>query len=479
MDLDINLKLKNKAIPLIIICLALGAWMREAAMGGGFGASVLCTVLLIYALVLWYFDFDASKLNPKAALLTIPVLVLAVGFLIQEDFVAQIFALPTIFLLLLVQVLFLFDKKAKNFIALRYVPMMFRKLFVSPINGVTVLAEQMKAGGKKKFSTELRNVLIGLAIAMPIVAVLVFLFASADNFYKEIINSIFNGLDVHINRIFNDAFFAGLLGLPMAICLAGMKHKPELLPETLENPPHLNITILATVLTSLLLVAVSFIALQFQHLFFAVPTSLPKLSQRAVEGFEQIVFASVVLFGAIIPVFVLAKKVAGKLPLLLKILVLALSVGNLIILYSALFRMNAYIASGGLSVKRLLSMWFMVLIALALIGLVVKCFVPRMGLMQYLAGVAVVGVCVLNLINIDRTVVQYDINKYLTSGGAYHLDLDYFRYMSPTILPDLKELRPKLLESSSKKDLDKLINYLEETKYWNLMSRNIFNFTLN
>jgi len=480
METENNIEQKGyKAGPLLLFSLLFGAWVREAIMGGGFGLSVLLTVAVFYVLVLWYFDFNFSAINKKAAILSIPVIFLAIGFLFHENFVSQIFAIPTLLGLIVFQTLFLFDKWSKNFISLRYVPMVFRKTFVGSINGLVKVFSQIQRTKNKRFSSEAKNVIIGLVIALPIVLILISLFSGADSKYADAINNFFVYFNISFSNIFLDIFFAAFFGFPLAACLAGLKFSPEHPPVTLQKQLFLNSTIITTVLFSLLLVALSFIAFQFDYLFNGAARSLTSQASRAIEGFTQITFASALLFSAITPVFLLAKKAAGRLPNLLRGLVVCLSISNLIILYSAVVRMMAYIDDGGLSVKRLLTMWFMILIAIALIGVVAKCFAPKFGLMQFLVITAIIGVCFLNIINVDRTVAQFNISKYISSGYTYKIDIKHLNTLSMSILPDLKALEAKMPEGKPRLQLAKVIKEKEETVAALAKRQTIFNYTLN
>ena len=467
-----------KAASLLVICLLFGVWLREAIMGGEFGLSVLMTVVIYYCVVLWYFDFNFAGMNKKAMLLSFPIVFLATGFFFHDNFASQIFAIPTLFGLIIFQTLFLFDQGSRNFISLRYFPMVFRKTVVGSVNGLVCLISQIKLSKNKRISSEAKNVILGLLIALPVVLILITLFSSADSGYAEGLKKLFDYFNLKFNNIFLDIFFAVFFGFPIAACLVGLKHAPEKPPITLEKPIYLNITILSTVLISLLMVALSFIIFQSQELFSGPGGSLVTRASSAIEGFIQLTFASAVLFSAITPVFLLAKKNARKLPNILRALVLCLSLSNLIILYSAFLRMSAYIEDGGLSIKRLLTMWFMVLIAVSLIGLIVKCFVPRLGLLQFLAITALVGVCFLNIINVDRSVAQFNIGKYIEANGTYTIDVKQLGSLNSSILPDLRKLDANMPESKAKADVQRLMRKFE-LENQDARKQTIFNFNLN
>ncbi|MEI6602245.1 MAG: DUF4173 domain-containing protein [Clostridia bacterium] len=468
---------KIKATSLLVVSLLFGIWLREVLVGNGFGLSVLITVIVYYAIVFWYFDFNLSALNPKAAILCVPIVFLAAGFLLHPNGVGQFFAIPTLLGLVILQTIFLFDRTSKNFLSVRYVPMMFRKVFNGSVNGIERLFIQMKQTKNKKASSQVKYILIGLVIALPLVAILIALFSRADQGYADAITHLLRYFNINLSNIFLDLFFCGFFGFPLAACLVGLKYIPEKAPVTFEKPLHLNVTILATVLISLLLVALSFIAVQFQSLFFPAGATLFSRASTAIDGFAQITFASALLFAAITPVFLLAEKRLGKLPNSMRALIVLLSLSNLAILYSAVYRMSNYIADGGLSVKRFLTMWLMALIAVALVGVLVKCFVPRLGLIQFFAVTAILGVCFLNIINVDRTVAQFNISKYISAQGTYKIDLKQLGYLNNSILPDLRILDANMPSGKDKVYLQRMID--ERQRQQRTTEITILNYTLN
>jgi len=103
--------------------------------------------------------------------------------------------------------------------------------------------------------------------------------------------------------------------------------------------------------------------------------------------------------------------------------------------------------------------------------------VPRMGLIQFFAVIAIVGVCFLNLINVDRTVAQFNINKYIAAQGTYKIDLKQLSYLNNSILPDLRVLDANMPSGKDKVHLQVMIEAMQRQQKFAKIT--IFNYTLN
>ncbi len=80
----------------------------------------------------------------------------------------------------------------------------------------------------------------------------------------------------------------------------------------------------------------------------------------------------------------MTKKKAGKLPLWIMLTTVCLCACNGVLLISAVKRMLLYVDVYGLSVKRVLTLWFMAFIALCFFWMFIKCFVNKLDVMKWI-----------------------------------------------------------------------------------------------
>lgn len=82
-----------------------------------------------------------------------------------------------------------------------------------------------------------------------------------------------------------------------------------------------------------------------------------------------------------------------------------------VLLMCAAFRLYMYIDAYGLTLRRILSAWFMVCILAAVIICIVRLYDKRLRALQAMAITAAVLYAALNLINIDAMIAQSVLKK--------------------------------------------------------------------
>ena len=111
------------------------------------------------------------------------------------------------------------------------------------------------------------------------------------------------------------------------------------------------------------------------------------------------------------------------------------------ILASAVKRMLLYVEVNGLSVKRILTLWFMVIVAACLIFLMVKCIAPRFKAMPFMMGSILVCCVALSFVNLDGWIAQYNVNGFLSGRLTQTSDfLDHLGTLSYSATPATAKL---------------------------------------
>lgn len=290
-----------------------------------------------------------------------------------------------------------------------------------------------------------RSVLWGLLAAVPLLALVLWLLAGADSVFDALLGG-FSGwlrrMDAGLTAwralrifLFTLAFFSALRFL----CLPPREKAPEKARDAAPAAPFV------TVLALLCAVYLVFDAIQVVYLFGGAQAAAMGggYAEYARSGFFQLVAVAAVNLTVLLVCLSRGERTA---PLrVLSALLLALTA---VILVSAFLRMTLYISAYGLSLLRAVTLWAMGLIAVSLALGAVKLRRPDFRFWPVFAAVGLAGWVVLNLVNIDARIADYNVDAYL-SGRLEQADTDYLAGLSPDVIPALARLRDNLPEDAA------------------------------
>ena len=264
-----------------------------------------------------------------------------------------------------------------------------------------------------------RDVWIGLAVCVPLAVVVTALLASADSVF----GSLFSRLFEHVRFFSADSVFsflwraltALLLGMMLFSFLYGLMRPPRdlAIPKDYAVRP----VVFLIPLGGLVIVYALFTYIQIRYLFmgYEVAAMQGGYAAYARSGFFQLTAVSVLSLATVLALVS-------------------------VILFSAFFRMRLYILEYGLSLLRLLTLWVMLMILLALILGLVKCCRPDIRIFPILAASLLAGWVALNYLNVDAVVARYNVRAY-NAGEIKKLDTDYLmEELSPDVIPALKKI---------------------------------------
>ena len=187
---------------------------------------------------------------------------------------------------------------------------------------------------------------------------------------------------------------------------AGMLREPVKISPV--NPGKKNPTVIRMVLVALAVVYGLFAYVQIRYLFAGAESV--KMSggyaAYARSGFFQLVMVALLTLCLIMPALVLCKE--DKSVRILSILVAVLTT---VIDVSAFFRMHLYIDVYGLTTLRIVTLWGIGMILLALIAAAVKALLPHVRVCPALAAVILTTWIGMNIMNIDRVVAENQVAR--------------------------------------------------------------------
>lgn len=294
-------------------------------------------------------------------------------------------------------------------------------LFIVPLANFTCHIHALKATVVGKEDEEqtphrLGAVLLGLAIAMPLLIIILPLLASADAGFERIVTEALRYMDEH----FLFAMFRILLSLPVTAYLFGLvyggiyKRNTDFIDkESIRKAGHeIRIIPNIAVCTALLCVCAAyllFMLFQANYLFSAFRGTMPgtyTYAEYARRGFFELcaiaVFNLLMLFGA--NLFSAKERAQSRF---LRLVNRLAAVFTLLLIATAMSKMVLYIGAYGLTIKRVLSMAFMLWLAITF-SLIIPWQKRHLPIIRISVMAGAVIFCLLCVIPVDKCVILYN-----------------------------------------------------------------------
>lgn len=282
------------------------------------------------------------------------------------------------------------------------------------------------------------RVLFGLFLAGGAALLALTLLASADTVFSSLLGTAAE----QVTRI--DGLFILRLILVVPLALVLFSHRRSLLqaPWVQAAPPpqqERRPTIFCMVLAALSLVYAAFAWVQVRYLFAGVESVRMSggYAAYARSGFFQLVLVAVLTLCVILPALSLCphSRAARFLSALAAVL-------TGVIDFSAFFRMRLYIQAYGLTTLRVVTLWGIGMILLALLAALAKAIRPAWRICPLLAAVSLLTWVGLNGLNMDRLVAENLVARRNAApaeeGSAAALASD--QYWSPDYYPAFGQL---------------------------------------
>lgn len=284
-------------------------------------------------------------------------------------------------------------------------------------------------------------VALGLAAAVPVLFFVFPLLVSADALFAQFTS----GLVAFLNTNLREWMVKLAVGLCLAPFLFGLLYalrRPEPLKEKAAHPP---LTVDAALPVTLLVVMdglyAVFLAVQFAGLFggdrYLAATGI-SYADYARSGFFQLVTVSVLNLALVMACLQVSKR-EGLGWGWVRALSTGLVGASVVMLASAAWKMTLYVTVYGLSFKRLLTYWGMVMLAIFFTAALAKIWREGFSFFKVFFAAGLAGWLVLNYMNIDLIVAKYNVSRY-QSGAAAVMDLPYLAELSYDTLGVLEEL---------------------------------------
>ncbi|MBD5507717.1 MAG: DUF4173 domain-containing protein [Lachnospiraceae bacterium] len=286
-------------------------------------------------------------------------------------------------------------------------------------------------------------ILIGIAIAIPLLVFMTMLLASADVVFGKILVSLTKALNIWtitgILFLMTVVFFSSY-GIFTALCKKSVREEPR--ERTLLDP------IIAVVITSLLCVLyVFFSVIQILYLFIG-NMELPAgytYAGYAREGFFQLLAVCIINLFIVLTCLYLFRE--SKV---LKGILTVICACTFIMIFSSALRMILYINSYALTFLRLFVLWSLAVIFFLMAGITAAIFWKHFPLFFY--GAVTVTICyiVLSFSHPDYLIARYDLSHDGSRDYLCQLSADATpAILNPDINLDFTDIQEALVVSEN------------------------------
>ncbi len=401
---------------------ALGVLLADAFFWHGPTAALTAAVWAWYALARWY----AGPLRRREdRLLRGYVLILAAAFALGSNWYFRLWDLLALFVLVPVQLGGVLAPEKPW-----HLPSALLSRWGGGVSGLfTGLGAFFQSlVPEKAEKRRLPAALLGTAAALAMVCLLVPVLSSAD--------ALFAAVTADLRAFVRDRFSVGLAKVlcgaaltPFLFSLLFSLGHPKEKPWTQRKAPAADPLTFAAILGALAALYLLFLGVQLR----GVLGGADYLAQRGISyaqwarsGFFQMTGVTAVNLTAILASS-WACRPGGRGGRTVRLLAAAVLAESLALLGCAAWRMTLYVQAYGLSFKRFVTYWGMVMMALFLLTAAWKLLRPSRSFCRAAVPLALAGWLVLHCIPVDYLVAQDQVDRYL-SGQSPTVSVHYLAY---------------------------------------------------
>lgn len=434
----------SKGSMAVLFSVLFSALFTELVLWGNIGLSVLILTVSYCAFSFWYFRDSKRPFSPGALLITIPIIMLTAGFCLTVSPSTHFITVPFFLCLLAAQTALLGGMPYRSFFSWETFCTLWAHLVDGPLSFLDfpflVMRGRDKEGNRPK---NFWKIFLGILCALPVVALLLWLFASADAVFRAGLQALVQWLRIDWTHLFSDllvGFLGGIfLSATLLYCRGALPKKPNPVNCKRFLDPLFAVPFLGLIDLSVL----AFTFVQFAYLFGGERGSLPggyTYAEYARQGFFELAASLFFIFFVALFAMAFCKTDRHGLSMVVRLELLLLSAGGGVILCSAVKRMLLYVEVYGLSIKRGLTLWFMATAGICFVFLAVRCLWRRFPLAKCTGIAVIVMICLLSLFPMDGFVARYNVNAYLAGRTETEVDYYYLEDLSVSALPAMVDL---------------------------------------
>lgn len=311
------------------------------------------------------------------------------------------------------------------------------------------------ASGKKSLS-----VILGLAIALPLVAILIPLLISADAAFDALLGQL---PKFHAGQLLVSIFFGSALSIFFYTRGTALHYNPRTQPVSRTRRGISALTI-NTTLIAVGIVYVVYLISQLAYFsggFLGILPAGYSLSEYARRGFFELAWLCAInLLIIALSVGLVAKK--GSAPVVTRLICLFIGIVTLFLAASASAKMFLYIDAFGLTRLRVLTQVVIFFIGITTVLVCLWLFIPKLPYMKLVLVIALLIGALTAWADVDTVVARYNVTAY-QSGKLETVDVYYLGELGKGAVPYIALLQEDDNRLISQQAQDVLDNAYHET----------------
>ena len=397
-----------------IILFGITALIIDCLLFAGFGIGTSISLILLTVIAAVYLKSE-NGFNLYAIITGALSVVSAVAITISNDKLVVFLSFVITLMLYTVMIYEIANKRRGNLGTI----MSSFKLFYDSFNAFFCNLGQgayaifkIKNNNGEEQKGSIGKVVLGLALAIPVLIIVVPLLVSSDMAFESLISQI-NGKTVF------EIITVILLGFLLLIMLFGQLFTLKNEPKTQDSKsefegvdPVIIISFLSVISLVYLLYLLSQLAYFFDGFMGVLPLQFTA-AEYARRGFFEICIITGINLTLVTIASALCKKNEKGMPLAFKIICSFLSVFSLLLDATAIAKMVMYVKRFGFTRLRLFTSVFMVFLAVLFVVAIFKLYIKNLKYMKTVFIVATVFVLALTFFNVDGFISNYNVNAYL------------------------------------------------------------------
>ena len=410
-------------------------------------------ILLLFGFAACYFLCSGIRLHFSALSLTAIACVLSVGLITGANKILHRILFFLVILAFFYSVYCACGLAGRNPFSADMFSHAIRAIVQHPFSALSALPRALPPRGKRGSTRYLLTIawcLLGLVVtAVP--TLIVVLLLSYDAQFTSLLKKIFSiSLDGFWGYL-RDLILGFLVAFPLFGSLFAAKRKclvddGKTSKVDTGNLHILPKALLCSAVTPILLVYVLFFISQWSYYVSAFTGVRPEgftFADYARSGFFELCWVSGINAVMLLLFRLLIRRKEGEKGVLQGIYSALISFFTLVLIATALSKMVLYVATYGLTQKRVYASWFMVLLAFIFIVVLVAQFIKRIRLIPVILALCVLFFGLIALPDVDGMIASYNVDAYLT-GELESADIETISSYGASAVPALVELRDTL-----------------------------------
>ena len=441
---------KKDHIILLVLTLIFGFLFDVLFFGKTMGISYPIFVAAYYGIIMWYMRKDLILRTDFGWMLTIPIVLLSLTYTLHTNFVLYILNFMAIPVLLMVQALLITRNNKYEWHDIGIIEDILHGFFVRTFGNISkpfsVLGKWLRPKGDPKKYDNLKKVLLGLIIAIPLLMIILSLLASADSVFEHYLGQIPNWFkDIKIGEI----LFRGIAILAVFVVSFGFiwslserRKEPGSLPEgrTKWNLKVWDPVVVITILTAVDIIYMLFVFIQFSYLFGSLKAGLPTeftYAEYARRGFFELVAVTMINFSILLFSLGFTKKKDKATDRTMSILNTLLVGCTLVMLFSAHFRMSFYEEAYGYTYLRMFTHIFMAFLFVLFLLALYRIWNEKFTLVKPYIITSIVAFLIVNYMNVDVIIARNNVDRFYNDKK---IDMQYLGDLSYDAVPQIARL---------------------------------------